>query len=314
VNEGTDLAKTGTLLYSEAERQWSDAQDWTKNGTNSLTIWFRGLLASVGSFTTGPPIKMTASGADIWGTSDQFHFAYKRLSGNGTITARVVSITNTNASAKAGVMIRESLDPDSKHAMVVIQPTSGVAFQRRADVGIASEQIVNMTSIAAPRWLRLTRSGNTFTAYQSSNGIIWTSIGTVNMPMFADVYVGLCLTSHNINAICTAEFSNLATTSTVTGNWQSQDIGIESNIPEQLYVALQDNANNTAVIKNTDPLATTLITWTEWNIPLTAFAGVNLQAIKKMVIGVGDRADPKAGGSGTLYIDDIWLNRTWLAE
>jgi hypothetical protein len=319
VNEGTELEKAGTLFYSEAERQWADAQDWTKDGANSLTIWSRGTMASVGSFTLGPPIKMTAAGADIWGTSDQFHFAYKRLSGNGTITARVVSLTNTHPSAKAGVMFRETLDAGSKHIMVVAQPNAdnGIAFQRRPDTDLASEQIVNLPGMTAPRYVRLVRSGNTFTAYQSSNGMSWATVGTMNMPMFADVYVGLCLTSHNATAVCTAEFSSVNNPG--TGNWQSQDIGIQSNVAEQLYVVLQDSAGiNSPAVKNSDPLATTLITYTPWDIPLTSFTGqatagsaqtsVNLQAIKKMTIGVGDRDNPKLGGAGDLYIDDIRLN------
>ncbi|MCJ7778297.1 MAG: hypothetical protein MUP16_08295, partial [Sedimentisphaerales bacterium] len=95
--QGLPLEKTGTLLYSEAERQWTDPQDWTVNGATSLTIWFRGLPPTYGSFTAGPPTyTMTARGSDIWLTSDQFHYAYKVLSGNGSITARLASITNTH--------------------------------------------------------------------------------------------------------------------------------------------------------------------------------------------------------------------------
>jgi hypothetical protein len=310
VNEGTVLEQSGMLFYSEAQREWENPQDWTKDDANSLTIWFRGLLSSVGSFTSlgGNTYKITAAGADIWGTSDQFHFAYKRLSGNGEIKARVVSITNTDASAKAGVMIRETLEPGSKHIMVVAQPSSdnGIAFQRRAETNFTSEQIINLPGMLAPRYLKLTRSGNTFTAQHSSNNLTWTTIGSVDMPMLADVYIGLCLTAHNINAVCTAEFSSV---SAPTGQWQSQDIGIESNIAEQLYLALQDDAGNSAVVNNADPLATTLITWTQWNIPFTVFTSVNMQAIKKLSIGVGDRAATQPGGAGTLYIDDIWLIR-----
>ena len=47
--------------------------------------------------------------------------------------------------------------------------------------------------------------------------------------------------------------------------------------------------------------------WVEWKIPLTSFAGVNLSRVKTLVIGVGDKADPKAGGTGRIYIDDIRL-------
>jgi len=125
--------------------------------------------------------------------------------------------------------------------------------------------------------------------------------------MLADLYVGLCLASNNANSTCTAEFSSVTITPTVTGPWQSQDIGIQSNVAEQLYVALQDSANNIAVVKNTNAAATTLTTYTQWDILLTNFTGVNPQAIKKLSIGVGDRANPKAGGSGTLYIDDIGI-------
>ena len=130
VNEGNpDYEKSGTLFYSEAERQWADAQDWTRKGVNSLTLWFRGIQGAIGSFTLGPPIKMTGLGTDIAGTADQFHFAYKRLSGNGVITAKVLSITNTDSLAKAGVMMRESIDAGSKHFTTVASPSNRVSLR-----------------------------------------------------------------------------------------------------------------------------------------------------------------------------------------
>jgi hypothetical protein len=94
----------------------------------------------------------------------------------------------------------------------------------------------------------------------------------------------------------------------VTGSWQSQDIGIQSNAAEHLYVVLQDSTNNTAVVKHPDPAATQIDAWTEWNIPLADFTGVNSRAIKKMSLGVGDRTNPQRGGSGTMYFDDVRLH------
>jgi len=309
VNEGTNYEQSGTLLYSEAQRSWEVAQDWTRKGVTSLTLWLRGVPASVGSFSAGPPITMTAGGEDIWGTADRFHFAYKRLSGGGSITARVVSISNTDPWAKAGVMIRDSLEPGSAHAMVIVSPSSGVTFQYRDVTGEDSQEVAVQADITAPQWVRLTRNGNNFTAEYSANGTTdWQMLGVpLSIPMLPDVYIGLCLTSHDINETCTAEFSNVTTSTAVTGNWQSQDIGIESNIGEQLYVVLQDSAGSSAVVKYPDLAATTIGTWTEWNIPLTDFAGVNMQAVRKMTIGVGDRTNPQTGSAGTLYIDDIWL-------
>jgi hypothetical protein len=310
VNEGTSLEQAGTLLYSEAQCEWADAQDWTRKGVNSLMLWFRGEPGSVGSFTEGPPITMTAIGTDITGTSDQFHFAYKQLSGEGSIIAKVLSIENTNSLAKAGVMIRQALTADSPYAMIAAMPANRVSFQRRFSTA-GTTQSTSRAGVTVPRWLKLTRAGNTFTAYHSANGTSWTTVGTpAEISMLVDVYVGLCLTSRNVDAICTAEFSDVTITGTVTGDWQSQDIGLEVNAPEQLYVALEDSAGNSAVVNNPDPAATTIDTWTQWDILLTDFTGVDLQAIKKMSIGVGDPSSPDSqlGGAGDLYIDDIGLN------
>jgi len=308
VNEGTDYEQSGTLLYSEAERQWVDPQDWTREGVESLTLWLRGIPASVGSFSSGPPITMTGAGADIWSTSDHFHYAYKRLSGVGSITAKVVSMTNTNNSAKAGVMIRESLEPGSAHAMMNIQPINEVQFLRRLEMGFESETD-GQGEISTPVWVRLTRSGNTLTGDYSVDGATWETLGSATIPMVLDVYIGLIVCSHDSNATCTAEFSDVTTTGTVTGDWQSQDVGIESNIAEPMYIVLADSDGNSAVVNNSDPSATTIGIWTEWNIPLLDFAGVNMQAIKSMAIGVGDKANTALRGAGTLYIDDIRLYR-----
>jgi len=304
VNEGTGYEQSGTLAFSEAERQWQNPQDWTSEGFGSLSLWFRGVSASVGSFRiAGPVYMMTAAGSDIWGTSDQFHFAYKQFSGVGSIKAKVVSVANTDPWAKAGVMMRESLDADAKHIMVVVSPSSGVSLQDRPTAGGGSEE-VTVTGVKAPQWVRLTRSGNTFTGEYSADGNNWDLVGSVTMPMSTEVYIGFCLTSHNASARGTANFSNVDISGTVTGDWQSQDIGIESNIAEPMYIVLQDSASHSATVNHPNPAATTISTWTEWNIPLTDFTGVNLQSITKMSIGVGDR---ETKGAGTLYIDDIRL-------
>jgi len=74
-----------------------------------------------------------------------------------------------------------------------------------------------------------------------------------------------------------------------------------------VYVALQDSANKTAVVTNPDAAVVKATNWVEWKIPLSNFTGVNLTKIKKMTIGVGDKANPAAGRTGKLYIDDISL-------
>jgi hypothetical protein len=317
-----DNNKQGYAKYSEVEFTLTDLRDWTKDGVAELSLWFRGYPGSVGSFVEGPvgTYTMVGSGADIWdntgigtGYHDEFHFAYKMLSGAGSITAKVNSVENTNGWAKAGVMIRETLDADSTHAMTVVTPTQGISFQRRnATAGTSAADTT--AGLAAPYWVKITRdlSGN-FTASYSANGTAWQTLGAPdNISMTSNVYIGLAVTSHDAALACQAVFSNVTTTGNVTGQWAHQDIGIFSNAAEPLYVALSNSNGTSAVVTNDDPAATQIDTWTEWVIPLSAFAdqGVNLTNVDSIAIGLGTRGNMTVpGGSGKMYFDDIRLYR-----
>jgi regulation of enolase protein 1 (concanavalin A-like superfamily) len=151
-------------------------------------------IAGTASYSNGT-FDITASGADIWDTSDAFHFVYQPLAGDSTIQARVVSVDNADAWSKAGVMIRESLAPNAAHAFMLVSAANGVAFQRRDATGTESVNTAGSSS-AAPRLIRLERSGNTFTAFESPDGASWTVVGTDTIPMGSSVYVGLAVTSH----------------------------------------------------------------------------------------------------------------------
>jgi len=245
--------------YSEATMTLSYPRDWTEEGVGVLSLWFQGRPGSVGSFTEGPAgtYTMTASGADIWDEADEFHFAYKTLTGPGTIIAKVESVENTDTWAKCGVMIRETLDAGSKFAAVYITPTkadgtaeNGCRFQGRKDTDGSAESDTSVATaeqmaITAPYWVKLERDvAANFRASYSSNGVTWQPmVWRQSITMSTNVYVGLALTSHNNNATGEAKFSNVQITGTVTGQWQSQDIGIPSNAAEPMYVALNGSAS-----------------------------------------------------------------------
>jgi hypothetical protein len=82
-----------------------------------------------------------------------------------------------------------------------------------------------------------------------------------------------------------------------------------ANDPAGLYLVVEDKAGKKATVVNADPAATTVAAWTEWRIPFSDLAGVNVAAVKKLTIGVGDKASPKAGGAGMLYVDDIQFGK-----
>jgi regulation of enolase protein 1 (concanavalin A-like superfamily) len=152
---------------------------------------------------------VAGSGADIWDAADAFRFLYVPATGNCTITARVISVQNTDLWAKAGVMIRETLSAGSRNAMIAVTPGNGVSFQSRSATG-GTSSFNNTTGLVAPHWVRLVRSGNTFTAFRSPNGVNWTQQGSATtISMTATVYVGLAVTAHNNSALCTATFDNV---------------------------------------------------------------------------------------------------------
>jgi hypothetical protein len=81
--------------------------------------------------------------------------------------------------------------------------------------------------------------------------------------------------------------------------------GTQANGAGLVYVTVQDINLKSATVTNTDAAQVTSGIYSEWKVPLSSFAGVDLAKVKKMYLGVGDRAAPKAGGAGTIYVDDI---------
>ena len=304
-----DNNKQGYLQYSEAQMTLSSRRDWTTQGVKVLSLWFRGHPGPVGSFVEGPAgtYTITARGADITGPSDEFHFAYKQLSGPGTIIAKVESVRNTHNWAKAGVMIRDTLEASAAHAMMVVTPAQGVSFQRRAltfDTSFATTE----AGLTAPQWVKIERDmGGNITASYSSDGSSWTQVGGELITMSTPMYIGLAVTAHVNTMTCEATFSNVQITGTASPQWTNQDIGVLSNTPEQMYVALNDSA----AVYYDESNATQIDTWTEWNIELKEFAeqGVNLTNVNTISIGFGDKNNPQPGGSGKMYFDDIRLYR-----
>jgi hypothetical protein len=155
---------------------------------------------------TGGVFTIEGSGADIWGTSDQLFFAYRQASGDVDIVARVISVENTHRWAKAGVMIRASLNGNSAHASMFVTPGMGLSFQRRPATAAASESTAGPMA-AAPAWVKLERRGQTITSYSSMNGTSWTRVGSQTLTLPSTFYVGLADSSHNTAALATATSS-----------------------------------------------------------------------------------------------------------
>ncbi|MGA2916790.1 MAG: hypothetical protein ABSE89_12270 [Sedimentisphaerales bacterium] len=330
---------------SNATRTFTSPQDWTAESVKSLELWCRGWPASVGSFTGSDPYTITATGEDIWNVMDlrqgqdanitryhdEFHYAYKQITAGDdddyvTIIAKVNSISDTSPWAKAGVMVRKSLDPNSRNGFMCITPEMGAAWQYRendSNVSISydyytrGEDYSALKDINAPYWVKLvidTYNGNgNVEAYYSVNGTNWYYVTGGNPVITLPFYVGLAVTAHNAAATCTAGFSNVSIIAGAMSSWNHQDIGIKSNIAAPLYVTLQDDnsvGGDAATVTYSDPNIALQSNWQAWDIALNDFKvnnpSLNLEKIKKITLGVWHRpADPC--GKGTLYFDDIRL-------
>jgi hypothetical protein len=310
---------TAGVTNSEAELVLhSQPRDWTEGGVTTLSIWLHGRPKSVGSFMEDPAgtFTITGSGEDIWGTADEFHFAYRRLTGAGTIIARIDSVQDTADWAKAGIMIRETLDPGSKHALAAVTSGEGVVSEGRAETDGASFGYAE-EEITVPHWVKLERdqAGN-FAASRSADGQTWVPVkgaSANNIPMRKTVYVGLAVTAYGANLTCEAVFSEVTITGEVGDDpWTNQDIGIASNVAQPMYVAVSNTGGPPAVVTHDDASAALTEAWTEWTIELSKFSdqGIDLTDIDKIAIGLGTQGSAAAtGGSGMVFIDDITLRR-----
>ncbi len=142
---------------------------------------------------------------------DAFQYAYQAANGDCSITARVASQTNTHNGAKAGVMIRESLGADSANMFMEVSPAFGLYYQYRSSTGGTTTGVSSGTG-AAPYWVRVVRTGNTFTASRSFDNVTWTVVGTQTIPMGTNVYIGLAKNSRVNATLGTATFDNVTAT------------------------------------------------------------------------------------------------------
>lgn len=154
---------------------------------------------------------LDGAGADVWGSSDAFRFTYTPLTGNGSIVTRVVAESSENVWVKAGVMMRESLAANSRHAFMLVSPGKGLAFQRRTASGGQSTH-TSGGSGTAPYWVKLVRDGSTITAYRSLDGQNWSQVGSDTIAMASTIYVGVALSSHVYGVTARATFDGTAIT------------------------------------------------------------------------------------------------------
>jgi hypothetical protein len=213
------------LLLSGLPSGWSD------NDVGSPPI-----VGSASYNNANNTFTLSGSGAGIGSSNDQLNFANYSLTGSGSITAEVNSLTNTDPAASAGVMIRADTAGSSLIAAVDLTAQNTVVFSGRSGSGFFTFAPL---AVGGSLWLRVADSNGNFTGYYSTDDVTWTQIGTseaIAMPS-ATVLGGIWASSNNGAALNTAVFSSVSLTQS---GWSDVDIGSPSIAGSAVYDSPSD--------------------------------------------------------------------------
>lgn len=214
----SSAATTGFLLVSVAPNMNDSNRVYFEVTAHPLPVSMLDQdIGPVGEFGSGTFVNgvytITGSGTGVAGTADQFHFVYQPLSGDGTIVARVVGVQG-GSTPEAGVMIRETLSPGATNGFPADYGPY-ILFIRRTTIGGSTSSAYDASNVVLPYWVKLVRSGNTFTGYKSTDGVNWPQLETgFTISMAQNVYIGLAVSSGSNSTLTTATFDNVSISST----------------------------------------------------------------------------------------------------
>ncbi len=188
-----------------------------------------GTVGATGSATSSSgTYSISGAGADITGTGDAFRYLWFPITNSTTctLTARVVSQTNTNTSARAAVMIRESTATGSMHAMTAVMPSNSIGIFARATTNGTATNPSNFTPTSRPSWLRLDRAGDVFTTSISRDGVSWAQVGTPQtLALPPTLLAGFAVSAKSDGSFTTATFDQLTLNGSTAGTLNGRTIG-----------------------------------------------------------------------------------------
>ena len=180
-------------------------QEWSHTDVGAVQI-----AGEACSDQAGEELSLYASGSDIWDTQDEFHYIYQTLEEDGEIIARLVDLANTHEFAKAGLMIREGLDPDARHISLFLTQTQR-SVQFRLQTGGLTQSVTGWEDVGNTRdlFLRLVKVNNVFAGFTSKDGQSWEFMDAHEIMNNQPIHLGMALTSHRNSTLGTASFDGI---------------------------------------------------------------------------------------------------------
>ena len=327
-----DYNNISSPYYSETDRTWTESQDWTVNDVNMLTLHVHGQARDfdIPQATTAPVIDAKID--DIWATAS---VQYITTVADGQAVTGPLDCSGSFRVLYDSQFLYILVDVNDEVLMQDSDPAQGWLDDRIEiflDGNNSKDAAQDVTSdaqycfrwnhgtVETPvEWYRSPGSlagvkyavVTTASGYRHEIQLPW-SVAIGGAPRRGQL-IGIDVMINDDDDGGDRD-SQLAWhgTAHVPSSWGTGLVGEATvSAKDRLYVALRDASNHTGVVTYPDAEILTSKTWVQWDIPLSDFAntGVNLAAVRKMIIGVGDRANPAQGGAGPLYFDDIYLTR-----
>ncbi len=320
-------------FYSEAERTWTTSQDWTLNGVDTMTLHVHGQARDfdIPTATTAPVIDAQVD--DVWAKASVQYIS--------TLVDGLAIDSPADCSGSFRAMYDsqylyvlvdvndETLVQDSDPAQGWLDDRIEVFIDADNSKDAANDTIDdsqycfrwNHGTVETPvEWYRSPASLTgvqyavitTASGYRHEIKLPWSAM--IGGPAHEGQLIGIdvMINDDDDGGDRDSQIAWYGGTPHVPNSWGTARVGEPAaNTPDRMYVALRDASNHTGVVTYPDSQILTTKTWAQWKIPLSDFAnkGVNLAAVKKMFIGVGDRVNPARGGAGPLYFDDVCLTR-----
>lgn len=154
---------------------------------------------------------ISSAGQNIWGTHDDFHWVWKKITGDFILYTRAEFVSKgVEAHRKMGWMVRKSLDTNSPHISAVEHGDGLTSLQFRRKAGAETEELRSNAEHADV--IQLERTGNTYTMRVAKYGEPFVTEQVSNIDLGDDVYIGLFVCAHNPNVVETAMFSDVSVT------------------------------------------------------------------------------------------------------
>jgi ABC-type transport system involved in multi-copper enzyme maturation permease subunit len=221
--------------------------EWTKFRSVRSTVWCTLLAIGLTALISGLFASAGGTDANEVPPADYFTFVHRPMTGDGSIVAQVSSQKDSHEWAKAGVIIKNSVDSGTNYAAVMVTPRHGVRLEANYNTQYTG------SPNAGPRWVKLTRTGTSVTGFESADGVNWTQVGTAqvgDLPQTAEI--GLFVTSPPREVFRKiaggaegdfeptngqASFANVAVEPATAAPWKQQTVAPnDPNAPPPLHV------------------------------------------------------------------------------